>query len=148
MKKLSIFLILLLLSAIVSFGQTTMEEFNYITKGYKVQIESGLDMKKGYTLEDLGEWGLEYSNGGTRKTYFKGLYRENENTPCAIMMIYKYSESDNIYYICIPHPDSDEEIWDLTLKFISDNFSSSQNIMMAQAIIWALMHFASQEATN
>jgi len=27
---------------------TTLEEYNYITKGYKVQIESGLDMKKGY----------------------------------------------------------------------------------------------------
>lgn len=29
------------------YFQTTQEEYNYITKGYKIQLESGLDMKKG-----------------------------------------------------------------------------------------------------
>jgi len=42
-----------------SFSQsTTQEEYNYITKGYKIQVESGLDMKKGYILTELGNSGL------------------------------------------------------------------------------------------
>lgn len=55
----------LLLLAFVSnsFGQlanielspTTEEEYNYLTKGYRVQLESGLDMKKNYLLEDWGQ---------------------------------------------------------------------------------------------
>ena len=31
----------------------TQEEFNYLTKGLKVQEESGLDMKKGYVLQEV-----------------------------------------------------------------------------------------------
>ena len=53
----------LILSSIASFGQvaisvpapTSEEEYNYLTKGYKVQIESGLDMKKGYALHNMGD---------------------------------------------------------------------------------------------
>ena len=29
---------------------TTEEEYNYITKGYQIQLSSGLDMKKGYAV--------------------------------------------------------------------------------------------------
>lgn len=29
---------------------TTLEEYNYMSKGYKIQLASGLDMKKGYEI--------------------------------------------------------------------------------------------------
>lgn len=38
----------------VSFAvnSTTVEEFNYMTKGYQIAIQSGLDVKSGYELGD------------------------------------------------------------------------------------------------
>ena len=80
MKKitfiLAAFLLIFLSGAARLYAQTTIttteEEYNYITKGYKVQFESGLDMKKGYILKDMGEWNLKYDNI-SRGFAFKGL---------------------------------------------------------------------------
>ena len=52
----------------ISFGQevlnklspTTEAEYNYLTKGYRVQMESGLDMTKGYTFQDMDH--VKYGN--------------------------------------------------------------------------------------
>ncbi len=40
-------------------SQTTLEEYNYVTKGYHVQLTSGLDMKKGYEFEDIDKKGTK-----------------------------------------------------------------------------------------
>lgn len=62
MKK-SILIFALLLSAVTFLkAQTTEEEYNFVTIGFKVQLESGLDMKKGYALKDLGSWSLNCFN--------------------------------------------------------------------------------------
>ena len=97
---------LLLLLAFSSFGQgttdgptpTTEEEYNYLTKGYKVQIESGLDMKKGYVLQDFG--------GEIKQGYYtfhvKGLMREAKNELAALLIITKSEVSGRVYYVCLP----------------------------------------------
>jgi hypothetical protein len=129
------------------FGQTTQEEFNYITKGYKIQVESGLDMKKGYSLTDLGDWGL--INGSENRTCeFKGLVKQGQIKPCAIMMIYKRTDIANgaNFYICIPSADASQEIWQQTLDFINANFKDNNTMM--QTVIWALMKFSSQEVSK
>jgi hypothetical protein len=149
MKKINSYLTAFVLTIWYSctslFGQTSQEEYNYITKGYKVQVESGLDMKKGYTLTDLGDWGLTY-NSEKRTCQFKALIRQGQTKPCAILMIYKRTDLTNgaTYYVCIPSADSSDEIWNQTLSLISTNFKD-QNSMM-QTVIWALMKLSSQEA--
>lgn len=143
-------LILLLISVFSTnmlVGQTTLEEYNYITKGYKIQLESGLDMKKGYSLTDLGDWGLK--NGSeNRRCEFKGLVKQGQTKPCAIMMIYKRTDISNgvNYYICIPSAGSSPEIWQLTLDSINANFKDNNS--MVQTVIWALMKFSSQEVAK
>lgn len=130
-----------------SIGQTTQEEYNYVTKGYKVQLESGLDMKKGYTLKHLGEW--EQKKGTeNRKCEFKGLIKQGQTKPSAIMMIYKRTDIPNgaSDYICIPSADAPAEMWQQTYDFINAN--SRDNYLMMQTIIWALMKFSSQEVTK
>ncbi len=51
--------IIFCIASFITLGQTTETEYNYVTKGYKIQLESGLDMKKGYRFEDLDTWGVE-----------------------------------------------------------------------------------------
>jgi hypothetical protein len=100
------------------FSQSTQEEYNYVAKGYKVQIESGLDMKKGYTLVDMGSWGLDH-NPEHRECTFKGLLRQGQTKPCAIMMIYKRTDVANgaNFYVCIPTLEA-ADLWQQTLDFI------------------------------
>ena len=116
MKKILYFSFLLI--SFTTFSQnentsvsgTTQEEYNYLTKGYKDQIEKGLDMKKGYILKNVDE---DFSNTLTtvennirkpitRKNEFKLLFRENEELPCAILMITVRVDNNVKQYFCLP----------------------------------------------
>jgi len=98
---------------------TTMDEFNYVTKGLKVQLESGLDMKKGYKIEDVALTfpafsGPDYEmytviTEGVKKFKVKALYRQSETAPCAFIIIYK-GIADEVY-MCIPNRYTDDEVW-------------------------------------
>ncbi|MEP7168002.1 MAG: hypothetical protein ABI855_01400 [Bacteroidota bacterium] len=128
---------------------TTQEEYNYITKGYKTQIESGLDMKNGYILKDFGDWSLKYS-GVTRGLMFKGLYRTDSIKPCAIMAIYQKKEpGKQTYseYFCIPTTGA-EDLWEQTLAQLNENYDKANANQIYIGMIWALMKLSSQEITK
>jgi hypothetical protein len=121
---------------------TTVEEYNYMSKGYKMQIDGGLDMKKGYSFIPLGEWNLKDGNA-EGKFIFKGLVRQGQSTPCGTMMIYRlksrYSKDfSEAAYICIPTLDATSELWETTFKGIPNN----------DMIAEALMKFSSQQTAN
>jgi len=102
------------------FGEetkTTIEEFNYVTKGYKIQIESGLDMKRGYSVKDLNMYRVT-----PREVHLKVLYKNPEGhddlmdsvtiadrRAVAYILVYKKDGVPD-EYICIPHPNSDHDI--------------------------------------
>ncbi len=100
---------ILLLSTIYTFNlkaQTTLEEYNYLTKGYKVQIESGLDMKKGYELSDI-----EKRTTSERNAELKVLHRikDGKREIAGYLVIYNKTGGAK-EYICIPNSKSEEEI--------------------------------------
>lgn len=124
MKTRTLFLsAILFLLSIYSFGQgTTLEEYNYLTKGYKIQLESGLDMKKGYYFKDVISLPLQFT-GFQRVTTFKHLFREGESIPCATLMIFKRTDTNYESYVCIPHIKSDEAMW----KKSFEDFATATN---------------------
>ena len=133
--------ILFLFSVSYSFSQTTMEEYNYITKGYKIQTESGLDMKKGYRFEE--SINSDFSiNGEIRFFKFKKLIKINENRVCAIMVIYSKFGKVNmpVMYLCIPSKNSPPEIWGLISEQIR-----TYGIELSQAYSWSLLQYLSKE---
>ncbi len=134
--------IMLFLSS-VSYSQTTLEEYNYVTKGYKVQVESGLDMKKGYRFEDIHAIHIQYSDGIERETQFKALFKEGQKLPAAILCIYSRSNSAPKDYICIPSFGSTKEIWDSTYAAISAIGGDD-----AAPLMWGLAKIASYYATR
>jgi hypothetical protein len=100
---------LLLLVCLTAFGQfapdttqvgpnpTTVEEYNYLTKGYKVQVESGLDMKKGYSFQDMGQ-----VKHGSYSFDIKGLIRDAKKELAGLLVVTKSDISGKSYYVCIP----------------------------------------------
>jgi hypothetical protein len=105
------------------YAQTTLEEYNYVTKGYKVQSESGLDMKKGYEFEDLDKVSTKIATAE-----MKCLYRvkDNKKEIAAYLIIYK-RESRDAEYICVPSPKSDDEIMRKYFSVLWDGFSETSS---------------------
>lgn len=126
------------------YSQTTQEEYNYLTKGYKIQFENGLDVKIGYSISDFGNWGLNRGSE-SRTCVFKGLIRKGQLKLCAILLIYKRNDiTDGLnLYICIPRPDAPSEIWKQTFNIIEEYVNDEDSIPLSQTIIWALMKFSS-----
>ena len=84
-------------STLVRSAPTTMEEYNYMTKGYKIQVESGLDMKKGYYFEDMGDHKI-----GNYVFNVKKLVRENQRELAGTLIISHAEISGKTYYTAIP----------------------------------------------
>lgn len=126
---------------------TTEEEYNYLTKGYAIQVSSGLDMKKGYTLKDQGAWSTT-SGSIERTTTFKALYRDGQTKPCAMLMIYRRLDTNLVAYYCIPSPDADNALWQRMFSQVEAATNELSSGQMDAAIIFALAHMTMQEATK
>ena len=144
-----ILVLLAFIPALVFAQSTTQEEYNYVTKGLKVQKESGLDMKKGYSLRDYGIVYTGKVNTGSiliadwrdTKVYSSGLYRDGQDKPCAIVVIYErigFTE-----YLCVPSFDADQSIWDLHFaKFYG--FSEDARKVITACLIKTLSFFGTK----
>lgn len=125
---------------------TTQEEYDYVTLGYKMQLEGGLDMKQGYVLKEIGEWAATFSDG-TRGFRFIGLYRGTDTKPCAIMAIYgKKDNSATRYaeYYCIPTMEA-TDLWEKTRTQLNANLTKDNANEVLAGMVWALMKLSSQQ---
>lgn len=131
--------------ASVDGGQTTTEEeYNYLTKGYPVQVASGLGMKQGYSLVDMGNSAIELPDG-RGVTEFKALVREGHVAPCAILMTYR-NAGGAVTYCCIPSPNADPALWQRTMQQVHEAASALPSSGMDAAIIVGLMHLSARLA--
>lgn len=94
MKKITLLFAILITT--LSFSQTTNDEYNYMIKGYQIQVSSGLDMKKGYQIENL-----TVINKGNYTFDFKALLRSN-NTLAGVLVVATSKAWGNTYYIGMP----------------------------------------------
>ncbi|WP_269684559.1 hypothetical protein [Flavobacterium lacustre] len=94
MKKITL---LFLLFTAFSYSQTTEQEYNYLTKGYKETVSKGLDLKQGYELQDF------YKYSETLYTFdFKLFVNQKTKKNSAILVIANSKMWNNYYYLCIP----------------------------------------------
>lgn len=122
---------------------TTETEYNYVSKGYKIQLESGLDMKTGYRFEDKGSFGVEYSSY-SRMVSYKFLFKDGAEKPCAILMILNRTDTDFESHLCIPTLNSSEEI----LKKSREDYFSAVNdwSSSSKAYSWGMIQMISKLA--
>jgi len=109
---------------------TTMEEFLYCTKGYKIQVESGIDPeKKGYILKSLVSKYDEFNTG--KSVHLIGLYNENKNNLQAIICVLDNGYGSKSYY-CIVNEDT---VGDVRKEYLSQinsmNFSNLRLVMIS-----------------
>ena len=101
MKKI-LFLLALTFSGFV-FSQeqisTTEEEYNYLTQGYKISLETGSDFKKGYELKKIEE-DVYFS---FKITYSLLIHSESKKTKAVLITIIKEKDKkDKEEYLCLP----------------------------------------------
>lgn len=124
-----------------AIAPTTAEEFNYGVVGYKLSLQAKLGVKAGYSLKEVK--GCEEED---RKMDFKLMYRDGENVPCAIIVIYTKFRTPPMYY-CIPTRDASPELWskfNRSLTIGSDN-PSDQLEFFTSCISKLVMDIASQK---
>ena len=129
--SLKIFLSILTFSfAFINYtkSQTTQEEYLYLTKGLKIQIENGLDIKKGYELKKIDYAGVE-----NKKVELFKLIRQNTNTIAAHLLVYNNSTSSE--YICIPTKDASEEMRNAYFGQLSNNMGQSLRLTLISFLL-------------
>ena len=111
MKKILLTALVLSFTTFASHAQTTLAEYNYVTKGYKNHLEDGSDLKKGYTLLDVTEVQTNSGDGKIRKAWLKSFVLTDRSPyrAAAYMVIYQLDNNPK-EFICIPHPNSEAEI--------------------------------------
>lgn len=80
----------------LSVAAQTQDEWNYLTKGLKIQEESGLDMKKGYKLETISSASLPKS------TRFLFRYLINDNGKKIGLSVKSTLMSGQVIYFAMP----------------------------------------------
>ncbi|VBB46830.1 conserved hypothetical protein [uncultured Paludibacter sp.] len=137
MKKAILFSLIFILSIGFAKAQTTIEEYNYITKEYK----SYLPIKEGYKLEDINT--VIYSlNSVDRIFNFKKFIREETNEVAAILVEYVRVSKGRTYilYFCIPSENSSDGVW----KIVQDTIEAFGTTEVRNAYIWALNKYISK----
>src|SRR5687768_11609928 len=94
----------------LTFAQegTTLEEYNYITKGLDIQMKSGLDMKKGYELKPIFS-----ATEGNRSVSFSELLKGTDKR--AIVADITWTSKKHTYF-CIPNEFTEKEVQELSTK--------------------------------
>lgn len=114
---LTLFLILLSINLI---AQTSMSEYKYLKEGFKVQQESGLDMKDGYVLIQSHTETVKYPKYN-RIVDFRYLVKTNNGIVAALQLIVKRTDTNYEEYLCIPAFNSSNEVW----KIAKDDFKAA-----------------------
>ena len=125
MKIQYIILSLLALTVNVTFGQetdpTTATEYNYGAVGYRIQLQSGMSDNAGYTIRKIDEY-----DEIDRKVEMMGMYRDGEEKPCAVIMVYTRIRTAPIYF-CMPSRDAPKELWDKFEKSLTTGTDNPQD---------------------
>lgn len=131
MKYLTVLLLFICCHAIAQDVVTTTEEYNYLTRGYKTQLESGLDMKKGYMFGD-GSQPITYGNYTFQ---FRPLVREATGEIAAILLVATSKAwGNNIYYFCLPRNNHE-----LSTRHITELRTLDAAMIRAYAEVTSLM---------
>ncbi|MFK7946960.1 MAG: hypothetical protein AB8G11_05175 [Saprospiraceae bacterium] len=122
----------------LTYGQTTQEEYNFITKGYRFTIDYGLDMKQGYTMTRLKDYNFSTSFHAD----IMGLFRVSGDLAGYLVRIKDGTFNKDI---CIPTENSANDIWqqyDYLLQSLPLSTQRYYTIILSQFLSQKTMIYA------
>jgi hypothetical protein len=140
-KTLLAFLLFLSINA---FSQTSQEEYDYLSKVYGEQRDTGMLVKKGYKVFELTTTFTAFSDTA-RNISFWGIVRKGQTKPSAILMKYDKLGKGTVH-ICIPSIDAPQSMWFQTFEAIGNTFNKDELAM--QTIVWGLMRLSAAQANK
>jgi len=150
MKK--IILAITFITTFSIFGQTTMQEYNYMTTGYQIQVKSGQDINKGYRVESMGKYSVGFTNSSkinaNRSSEFFTVYSENsKKTAEPIGTLIKMYRSDivNDVYFFMPNKYSTSEVFQKAMDDFTKIFKGDEIIVNYS---WNMMRMISVLTTK
>lgn len=117
-------IILLSMIPFVTFAQTTMEEYDYLTVDYPNQIaKNEVPEKDGYYFQDL--MNMVDNSGKVRL-----LYKDDQISVIPTATVIHVNGDEKVHFICVPHDESERAIFnkyadDLQQVFESDEVARS-----------------------
>lgn len=103
---------------------TSIEEYNYLTQGYKLQLETGGDFKAGYELKPI----VEDKAGDFTITYSLMNHISSKTTKAVLITLKKAKDkNDKIIYLCLPFNNQD-----LFQKF----FKETENLGISMKMVF------------
>ncbi len=155
MMKRAFFILITVMSSVLVFSQTSDEEYQYVTYGYREQLQKGLDDKDGYYWKPVYEYRFEYQEDkffGKNKFIglfsFEALFRKDDSTPCAIVAIYRakdhWPKKDGVF-LCIPHHKSMKGVFSNTEKYMEEEVDFTDDVMFNYSIAAGRMAMAVSE---
>jgi hypothetical protein len=128
-----------------AFSQnTTQEEYNFMSKGFKTMIDEGLDMKKGYFLKDTMSFS---TSAGKYQTTFINMMRHKDKTYAGTISVVKSNSWSRIYYLAIPAADTDGQI-DLAETLMTTITNYAWDSAIKTAYLQALAEYMSMNFTK
>ena len=124
MKKLALLIIMTISCNVFAQDKviTTDEEYNYLTKGYELQLQNGSDFKSGYELKKIDE----HKSGGFIVTYSLMNELASKTTKAVSIVLTKEKDSKNkVIYLCLPFNNTE-----LLKKFVKDTESLGISMKM------------------
>ena len=121
-------------------AQTTLTEYNYVSKALSQDLNNGRDIKSGYILKSTGiSEKLQTPDGVWRNAkiyYFNSKYN-NKTQAFAV----ECSDSfGNSRFMCIPINGTDSTLWDLAYQEFYNTGSEWHRVFM-----WALIKLTSNK---
>lgn len=120
--KRTVLATVLLAIGVISYSQTTMEDYNFLTKGLKITLENGLEMKSSYNLQEV----TSFKNEETKLVLFN-FYKAADQTqePSALSLIAVREDGERVY-LCLPLTTSDDEIINLCYNDLRQKLTKSE----------------------
>lgn len=126
MKRIILFLAMVPMLGMAQTAKpiTTNEEYNYLTSGYKVQIQNGTSFKDGYELEKIDEGKLD---GFIIVTALMKEIATGEAKAVSIVITKEKDKADKVVYLCLPFNNPE-----LLKRFLNDQqtLGFSMKLMM------------------
>ncbi|MGE5944088.1 MAG: hypothetical protein ACM31G_07095 [Flavobacteriales bacterium] len=129
------FVILFFLSISV-FSQTSLTEYNYLTKGYAKDLADGRDIKNGYAIikVDGESTGVTVDDKKIHRAVRYSKFIKTQDSVCVALLVeFERADTKHKNYICIPSPKSDPEVLNLAQ---SDFYKQVTNLNDENIIGW------------